>query len=298
VFVLVVGLLLSFSASGCRTSSPPVDFETKLSGTLLANDDARAERVLRAYLELSNARTAMRGSARVALEGPDFKLNRPQRILVERPARLRFEIVGLFDQIAAMLAVKGGEFGFFDASTGQVSHGRVTSSLLWDLAKIDLEIPEVVELLLGVPRPSPGLSRASNWLEVDGRIVLVFAWTDRERPAVCADAGDLKFFDPGCFVSTDTLALGGELFYFDVAGRLVELRSLDSGGVIRYRVTFEDYQAVANGDSNFEFPNRTTIHSPGANSVARFDWKRVMFAEQLSDRFFEIRRRDESTRGG
>ena len=52
--------------------------------------------------------------------------------------------------------------------------------------------------------------------------------------------------------------------------------------------------------SDDDFPNRMTIHSPGmgTESLARFVWKRVMLADELSDRFFEIRRRSRSTPGG
>jgi hypothetical protein len=299
VLVPVLGLLLSLVVAGCRTSgSAPL--ETQLRGVRLSDDDARAERVLRRYLEISDSRKALRGSARVALEGPDFKLNRPQRILVERPARLRFEIIGLFDQIAAMLAVDGGQYGFYDAAASRVSRGRVTPSLLWELAKIDLEVYELVELLLGAPRPSRGLARASAWLEPSGRMALVFASPRNEIPRACRDSPDGGFFDPICFASGDALEEGGELFYFDPAGRLVEMRSLASRGRIRFRATFEGYQTLPGDDSDLEFPERTTIHSPGSGtkSMARFVWKRVMLAEELSDRFFQIRRRSKSTPGG
>jgi hypothetical protein len=80
----------------------------------------------------------------------------------------------------------------------------------------------------------------------------------------------------------------------------VEMRSLASRGRIRFRATFEGYQTLPGDDSDLEFPERTTIHSPGSGmeSMARFVWKRVMLAEELSDRFFQIRRRSKSTPGG
>ncbi|HKK51160.1 MAG TPA: hypothetical protein VKA74_06215, partial [Myxococcota bacterium] len=65
-------------------------------------------------------------------------------------------MLGLFDQLAGLLVTDGRRFGYFDASQGAVTRGRMTPRLLWDLARIDLEAHEVVELLLGVPTPSPG----------------------------------------------------------------------------------------------------------------------------------------------
>jgi hypothetical protein len=291
-------VLLLF-VSGCQTPGSAL-LGPHLLGIRLPNEDARAELVLRQYLQLADSRTAMRGRARVALEGPDFKLNRPQRVLVERPARLRFEIIGLFDQIAAMLAVDGDRFGFYDAAAGRVTRGRVTPSLLWDLAKIDLEVPELVELLLGAPRPSLGLARASAWLEPSGRIALVFAWPEEATSRACRGAGDGRFFDAKCFASDQTLEEGGELFYFDPAGRLVEVRNLAERGRLRFRATFEDYESLSGTASDLEFPKRTTIRSPGAGteSVARFNWKRVMLEDQLSDRMFQIRLGAKSSAGG
>jgi hypothetical protein len=295
--VPVVGLLLSLFVAGCRTAPAP-GLGMQMTGTRLSIDDARAERVLRNYLELARARSAMRGSARVLVEGPDFKLNRPQRILVERPARIRFEVIGLFDQLAAMLATDGRRFGFYEVSSGQISRGRVTPTLLWDLAKIDLAVHEVVGLLLGAPLPTPGVARAAVWLEPDGRLALVFAWPKDESPPNCREDPDLALFESACFVSFDALDEGGEMFFFDVDGRLVEVRDLDPGGVIRVRATFEDYRSLADDEFAAAFPNRITIRSPRAASLARFVWNRVMLADELPDRFFMIPNLDVSNQGG
>ena len=270
------------------------------TGTPLAIDDERAERVLGDYLEMLAGRPGLRGSARVALSGPDFKLNRPQRIVVERPASLRFEILGLFDQLAAILATDGREFGFFEAATGEITRGRVSPSLLWDLAKIDLSPEEAVGLLLGTPEPAPGVGRSAVWLEPDGRIALAFAWPREDPAAACLSGASSALFDPECFVGEEALAEGGEVFFFDEAGRLVELRSLEVAGIVRLRVLFERYEPLdgVDGADGVIFPKRITIRSPAALSEARFDWKRVMFATDLSDRLFVLPEPRRTERGG
>jgi hypothetical protein len=269
-----------------------------MRGTRLAIDDARAERALRSYLELVDTRSALRGSARVLIEAPDFKLHRPQRILVERPARLRFEVVGLFDQLAAMLVTDGRIFGFYDVAKGDIARGVVTPTLLWDLAKIDLDVDEVVGLLLAAPVPSPGVARSAVWLEPDGRIAVVFAWPEGEPAAECADAPRRSLFASECFVSVDSMADGGEVFFFDESGRLAEVRDLEPGGAVRYRATFEDYglHAMEEGANQIEFPNRITLRSPEASSTARFTWKRVMLADELPDPLFMLPNRSVSSR--
>lgn len=269
-----------------------------MTGLRLPVDDARAERVLRRHLDLASTRLALRGSARVLLEGPDFKLNRPQRILVERPARVRFEVIGLFDQLVAVLATDGQNFSFYEVSNGRISRGRVTPTLLWDLAKIDLDVHEVVGLLLGAPLPSSGLARAAVWLDPEGGLALAFAWPGEQSDLGCSEETTRLLLDADCFVSFDALGEGGEMFLFDVDGRLEEVRSLDPGGVIRFRATFEDYRSLGDAAGGVDFPKRVTIRSPAAKSLARFVWKRVVLAEELSDRFFMIPERTASNQDG
>lgn len=289
--LLLCGMLVW---AACAPGRPPVAVLPE--GVALAPDDARLERVLRDYRAETAARRGLRGSARVALDGPDWKLDRPQRIAVERPGRLRFEILALFDQLAAILATDGERYDFFDASTGEIRRGRVTSSLLWDLTRIDLDPEEVVDLLLAAPVPGPGTALAGAWLEPSGRLAIAFAWpTEAPSGACAADDPWAAARAPECEVAARALAeSGGELFFFDLEGRLVELRAIEPGGALRYRAFFEEFTtlpaptgAVA-GNEGVIFPKRVTLESPNIGSEARFVWKRVVLADELSDRLFRI----------
>ena len=299
-------------AVGCGTGMRPIEIVP--TGTPLAVDDPRAEAVLRDYQVQVEARKALRGSARVALVGKDFTLNRPQRIAVERPGRLRFEILALFDQIAAILATDGEHFDFYDASTGEIQRGRVRSSLLWDLAKIDLSPEEVVGLLLGAPVPEPGTRRAGVWLEPEGRLAIAFAWPRESADPICeAEDPWAVFFLASCSLTEEAvLEMGGPLFFFDQDGKLVELRVLEPGGVIRYRAYFEEYAELpapaavgeepaegrAETISGVNFPKRVLLESPIMGSSARFEWKRVMLADDLSDRLFRLPEPRRARQGG
>ena len=83
---------------------------------------------------------------------------------------------------------------------------------------------------------------------------------------------------------------GGQLFFFDAAGELVEVRGLDPDGVIRYRVHFDDYAEVAavGEEAGGRFPKRVTLESPANASEARFQWKRVRFVAELADEVFRL----------
>lgn len=277
-------------AAGC--AKPPAAYLIPM-GEALALDDPRIDRVLMAHQARVEARTGLRGSARVVLTGPDFKLNRPQRIVVQRPDRLRFEILGLFDQLAAVLVADGERYGFYDVSTGDMRRGRVSASLLWDLTKIDLTPAEVVGLLLGAPRPEQGTLRAGAWRSPDGGLAIAFGWPTGGLAIACAAEDPWGvFFAPTCFLRERTLLdMGGQLFLFDAQDRLTEIRALEPGGELRYHAIYEDYEVLGGGsedEGGVNFPKRVTLSSPSLGSEARFAWKRVMLADDLPDRIFEI----------
>lgn len=237
--------------------------ESFATGIPLAVDDSRAAAAVEGYRDRVARGEALLGAARVVLEGPDFKLNRPQRIAVARPGSLRFEVLGLFDVLAAMLVTDGLEFGFYDASTGDVMKGEVTPELLWELAGLDLEAHEVVDLLLAAPLPSPTLAPGGVWLEPDAGITVAFT-------------------QPG-----SDLAGGGQIFRFDAEGLLREMRSMDPGWITRYQALFEGYGEL---DARIlrRFPMLITIRSPQHEATARFEWKRVSLSDHLPDALFEL----------
>ena len=269
----------------------PLPVDSLLTGTPLAIDDPRASEVVSEHRDRVALGRALRGLARVRLEGPDFRLNRPQRIAVAQPGKLRFEILGLFDVLAAMLVSDGMEFGFYEASTGEITRGPMTPALLWELAKLDLDAQEVVDLLLAAPLPSADLARAGVWLEDDAGITVAYAPLEVDPAAACevgASGGPHEAGERRCHGSLDDLARGGEIFRFDAHGLLREMRSIDSGWVTRYRASFDDYADLGGTQIIRRFPMRITIRSPQVEAWARFEWKRVMLTNQLPDRFFTI----------
>lgn len=280
----LLSILLALAFVGCRTLPP----EAVVRGQPLPLDDARASRVFVTYLEATANRNALRGMAQVSLTGPDLKLNRPQNVVIERPARLRFEVIGLFDQLAAVVVSDGEHYGFYDASTGEMERGPLTPTILWDLARVDVAVGEAVGLLLGAPRPPVGSARAAVWLEADDRVGLAFVPAAEPRSAGCGEPVERGWTDPACFRGPESLRDGADAFVFDRDGRLAEVRAFDADGSLRYRAGFEAYRRLGEGPDASEFPNLVTIESAAARSEARFAWKRVMLAGALSDRLFRL----------
>jgi hypothetical protein len=258
----------------------PAEPEGLPLGDPLPGDDPRVTAALEAHRHAVTTRRALRGTARVMLEGPDFRLNRPQRLALERPARLRFEILAPFDQVAAILTTDGDHFEFYDAAEGGVQRGRVTASLLWDLAKIDLDPDELVGILMAAPALAPELIFAGAWLDPSGHVQLAFA----------GSAGGMAALR----------RTGGRVVIFDAESRLAEFRAIEPGGGLRYRARFEDPRSMGSGGGfgppgparsgapATVFPKRITLDSPRVGASARFVWSRVIFEQRLSDRIFRL----------
>ncbi|MEZ4216362.1 MAG: hypothetical protein R3E88_07785 [Myxococcota bacterium] len=170
---LAAALLLAALAGGCRTV---VD-----AGAPLAPDDPALRGRLAALRERSARRSALRGLAHVALDAPGARLSRPQRVVAERPARLRVEVLGLFDQVAGIVATDGARFAFVDLASGRREEGPVDDDLLWRTARIDLAPSEAVALLLGAPPIDDGAHVVAARSFADGAIAATLAVSDAAR---------------------------------------------------------------------------------------------------------------------
>jgi hypothetical protein len=83
----------------------------------------------------------------------DVRFRLRQRVALERPGRLRIEVLGLFDQTLAVLTTDGAQFALFRVEDRSFETGEVHPGLLWEQARLALTPDEAIDLLLGVPRP-------------------------------------------------------------------------------------------------------------------------------------------------
>jgi hypothetical protein len=256
---LLLPLLLVIA---CRTPSVP--------GLLIPPDDPRPGRLLRSLEERAQVRSALRASTKMTLDAPDLSFNRPQRMAVARPASLRIEILGLFNQLAAVLVTDGVGYQLYDTRNGELQQGLVTESLLWDVARVDLRPDEAVELLLGAPVPSNALGTgpAREWS--DGRIEI------EQRDG----AGVLR-----------------RRFAFGADENLAELHVLDERGQLVWRARFRDYRELEGPDGSpqpFAFDVR--LEFPRFDAVARFRFKSVKLSAELAPELFVLELPAEASR--
>ena len=204
---LVAGLLLSAS---CRTAPTAVP---------LPPDDPRPRVLVEGWNAAAQERVALRGGARLAVDGDaaGLRIRSRQRMALERPGRMRVELLGFLDQTLGVLATDGRDFDFFRAEDRSFQSGPVHEGLLWEYAYLDLTVDEAVDLLLGAPILDPTL-RTAGAFDLGGGAV---------RLDLADEAGVVR-----------------ERVEFDAAARLTGLEVRGADGRTRWRARFADYRPV------------------------------------------------------
>ena len=235
-----------------------------IEGVPLPENDPRPKLLLEGLQEQIRLRTALQGSARLSIEARDLSFSRPQRMAVQRPGRLRVEVLGLFDQVAALVVTRDRSFQFFDARTGKMEQGPVDPDILWRVARIDLSPEEAVGLLLGAPSGQEGLSVADAVAFKDGRIA---------------------------FTRLDEQNIRRERYVFDALGRLVETDRSTAFGALIWKARYSDFQPVSRSDGEvIAFAFDIQLDFPRVEAHAKLDFKRVTLPEELPDSLFVLPR--------
>lgn len=197
-----------FLMLACRTAGPVL--------TPLSAEDPRPAALLAAWGRDAEARHALRGRARLAVDGAGGALHvRGQNIVaLERPARLRVEVLGFLEQTIAVLVTDGERYQVFRADTHAYADGPVRADLLWQQAGLPVTPEEAIDLLLGAPAPDPALAAVFAQGDERGDVALELADEQgRVRRRAC----------------------------FDAEGRLLWLEAIGVDGALRWRAEYSDY---------------------------------------------------------
>jgi outer membrane lipoprotein-sorting protein len=125
-------------------------------------------------VQAAEARQGLRGRARIAVDSSDgsVSLRGKQVLVLERPAHMRVEILGLPNQTLAVLVTDGDRFELFNTQNRSYETGEVTAALLWEQAHLALTPAEAIDLLLGAPAIDPELRPAAAFGDAEGRVRL------------------------------------------------------------------------------------------------------------------------------
>jgi len=197
-------------ATACVT---PISFQPLPPG------DLQPARLLDDWAERASQRQRLRGLARLAVDRQDgsVQLRGKQLVILERPSRLRVEILGFLNQSLAVIATDGEGFEVYRAEDQSYATGEVDEHLLWNEAGIDLSPEEAVAVLLGVPisEPLPAPANAAR----DGKGQVRIDLPDAEGSVV-------------------------QRVTFDPAGNLRVFEVLDDSGAVVWAAQFDAYRDV------------------------------------------------------
>jgi outer membrane lipoprotein-sorting protein len=215
--------------------------------------------LLEDWTERASERQRLRGVARLAVDGHDgsVQLRGKQLVILERPSRLRVEILGFLNQSLAVIATDGEGFEVYRADDQSYQTGEVDDDLLWREAGIDLSPAEAVAVLLGIPISEPLPAPAGAVRDEDGRIRIDLA-----------DAG-------GSPVQRVT---------FDSAGQLRTFEFLDGSGAVVWAAQFDAYRDV--GGSPFAHSVEVDVRS--GMTHAEISFRNVELNPDLPPEMFRL----------
>jgi len=207
---VVIAVALLFGVTACATSIRP---------QALPAGDPRPRQLLDAWVERAGARERLRALARIAVDGYDgsVRLRGKQLVILERPSRLRVEILGFLNQSLAVIATDGAAFDMFRADDQSYETGVVDERLLWNEARIDLSPEEAVAVLLGIPLFPSKLAPVNAVRDHKGRIRIDLA---------------------------DSRGTVVQRVSFDLVGQLRSLVVFDESGATLWEARFDAYRDV------------------------------------------------------
>lgn len=188
---------------------------TTPSGSSVRLESGVAQDVWSRHIERISARTAIRCTARLAVDGT-MRLRAKQALVAERPGRLRVEIHGFLGETLGVLTVDDREYALFQSDRRVVDRGPVDADLLARVVSLAVTPEEIVGLLLGRPVVGgPGNVERGEILPDGSRRVWLSGMTSQ----------------------------GGSMAEFGPDGALARFSRLPADGT-RWEAAFSDYRAV------------------------------------------------------
>jgi hypothetical protein len=217
--------------------------------------DPRGAELVGALRARADARQALRGVAKISIDAQRGSARASNRLAVARPSHMRLEVLGILDQITAILATDGERFDLFRVEEGTIETGEVHAGILWEVARIPLAPEDAVDVMLGAPLPpdataAGGTRRPDGELEIDvadgsgalrrrlrfdpqGNLRRVAAYDGWQAPAWVAHYDDYRELDGGPFAFAISLEFPDAETEAELTFQKVELNPELAPGIFR-----------------------------------------------------------------
>lgn len=246
-----IGPVLLLCAAACASPVPPQP---------LPPDDPQPVLLLQEWFGRASQRTGLRGLARLAVDRQegDVHLRGKQLILLERPAKMRVEVLGFLNQSLAVLVTDGEQYEVYRAENQAYESGEVGANWLWNEAGIALSPEEAVAVLLGAPV---------------GETSLVPARADRDHHGRTR----IELVDAG--------GVARQRVTFDAAGRLYGIELFDGAEDALWSAQFREYRDVEGSP----FAHAIQLDVAAGLTHAEISFRDIELNPDLPSELFELR---------
>jgi outer membrane lipoprotein-sorting protein len=249
---ILAALLGSFAAAGCtmpgmRPSVGPVKPATPVTAAeLIAKLDAR-----------STAIRSFRALAAMRYADAKDKIAVKEVVVVERPDRLRIEMMGTFG-IALQIATDGKTLNAYHRGERTFYTGRATMLNFARFTRIQIGMEDIADLLMGIP---PKRSRSGD------PIMRFETPAGLWRVSMQSNAGDTTtvWFDPDSLVPT-------------------KANEVDRRGRVKYAASYFDYQTFA----DVTVPTRVRFEIPAQEAQVELRYSNVSVNTALEPGLFHF----------
>ena len=224
---------------------------------LAALEPPAASEIFRLLEERSSALRSFRAVADVGLRDPSQTLHGRQVVNLERPDRLRIDVLSTFGVIL-QVASDGERIRAFDRGERTFYTGRASTPNLARFTRLDLRLSSVAGLLVGIPTSPRRASRAT--IELEPETVL---W----RVTAPLETGGTEhlWIDPSTLLPVRTELVGPR-------------------GVRQYEARFDDWRVVG----GIEIPHRIDVDAPASESAITLVYTEVEVNPELRAALFRF----------
>ena len=187
--------------------------------------------------------------------GPNDSLAAKQVVVAERPNRLRIEVMSAFG-VSLQMASDGVRLSAYHRGEQTYYRGRATRQNLARFTRLDLALPDIVDLVMGLPPHGPRIGHPTFAFEPP-----LALW--RVTTALADHGAFTLWFDPDRLLPTRALAVHPD-------------------GKIAYDARFADYRPA----SGVEIPRTVRFDLPEQDTKVELKYSDVSLNVEVSPRLF------------